>query len=230
MRRIMRWQRAQPQTLVERIGWGNPDPDDINDLDLANFRREWDALDSSSWGEEEWLSESPRVLGRSIGLSRQSQATFNRLVNHRRHLASTREALVLPSEPASNSPDPGYTIVHVATGIMGSFLVESGCGTVLAKSYSNELKPRYIADSTPRLFYGYGVGRRLYLAAHALWPNVRWQDGAVQATSQSLRKGLHSANAFTWQDSQCQECLCPWRTASRAKLERHHLEAVTRRV
>lgn len=93
---------------------------------------------------DEWEFESPGLLRRDSGLSPQSLATFRSLVDHRRELASTREALVLP-----NAAEPGFTIVHVANGIMASFLDRSGWGSVFAKSYSNPLKPTYLEDSMP---------------------------------------------------------------------------------
>lgn len=96
--------------------------------------------------------ESPGLLRRDSGLSPQSLAIFGSLVDRRRELASTREAFVLP-----NATEPGFTIVHVVTGIMASFRDRSGWGTVLAKSYSNPLKPTYLEDSVPLHFYSYGL-------------------------------------------------------------------------
>lgn len=224
--RLLWWKKVRAQRFVDRVAWADSDSMDVDQSELGGFRIELRDLDHSSWGEDEWEFESPTLLRREIGLSDSSLETFRRLVRHRRSVAATVEGLCLPSQRSSDEPNPGFTIVHLATGIMASFYVQkSGFGRILAKSYSNPFKPAEIKDQIPRHFYGYGIGRRIYLAAHALWPKIRWEDGASRATSKSLRKALHRQNPFVWEDKLCVDCpnnATSWRSARNEDFKHAH--------
>jgi|JI10StandDraft_1071094.scaffolds.fasta_scaffold83564_5 hypothetical protein len=223
--RLVPWRTTVP-SLIEQIGWANPDPADVDRSALAGFRVEWDSVDTSCWTEDEWQFESPSAWRHTGDLSQSARATFARLIEHRRAIAATRDAVCLPNRQATDDAlCAGYSLVHVATGITASFYVNSsGRGTVFAKSYSNPFLPAGLPDRTPSQFYGYGVGRRLYLASHALWPQLRWDDNALRSTSHDLRQALHEIDPFTWQDKKCLSCRRPngWHEQSRPELERRH--------
>lgn len=178
------------------------------------MRAELVDLDDRPGHDDEVQFESPGLLDRSQEIGERSISTLRVLVEERRRHAQNPTVLVLPNKncPELFAAHPGYTLVHHETGIMASFYVEaSGLGCIVAKSYSNPLLddallPPERRRPMPKHFYGYGVGRRLYLAAHSLWPHIRWQDGAVRSTSRALRSRLHSMDPYVWQDRDC--CLC----------------------
>lgn len=226
LKRLWFWRTTPPQPKVKRVGWAIDIPPDLDNGKLGNFRREWANLNPSLADTDELNFESPSLLSRGIGLSSAAHQTFQRIVDHRRSITSDQEALCLPSIKQADAEESGYTLVHVATAIMASFYVDhTGFGRVLAKSYGNQFISTELGDHLPEHFCGYGVGRRLYLAANALWPNVRWRDAASRTTSEALRQWLHQMNPYVWQDKKCSTCISSgivWRKAYSGQINRVH--------
>lgn len=223
------WSRARhakPSLLIDAIGQTSPIPGDIDEIALADFTIELEDIDSPDIDTDELIFESPILLKRDIGLSNATRATFAQLVAHRRTVAATAPTLCLPNRNNDDLLEDGYTLVHVATGLIASFvLADNGQGSVLAKGYSNPYMPQRLVDQFTPQFCGYGVGRRLYLAAHELWPDIRWQDNAVRASSKALRVTLHRINPYVWQDRQCETCQynrTSWKNSTQAELRKPH--------
>lgn len=216
-------ERFDPVPMWHTIGWAahESEPEELEEiLALDNMRFELSEREDRPGYDEEGQFESPTLLQADSGLSPQSRAVLQRLVDQRRAHALTPTVLALPNKPDPYLPDldPGYTLAHHATGIMASFYLQhTGFGGVFAKSYSNtrldpDLVPPEHRRTIPQHFYGYGVGRRLYLTAHALWPEIRWEDGALRSTSHALRSRLHTEDPYTWHDKTCPNCSPFWRS------------------
>lgn len=212
--RLPRWVPQAQETLLESVGWA----------------------DVPRWGEEEDArlarSLDPHGLPRPLTPSRWLDLAENdvppspqlRLRGRERvgAVVSTRQALVVRNRVDKylvQVADPGFSVVHVATGLLASFFVEhDGFGTVFAKSYQNSLTPRSIPSRVPQRFWGHGVGGRLYRAAGVLWPQVRWRDDAVRSTSAHLRVWLHAADPWVWESATC-ACRPLWWRGSREEVE-----------
>lgn len=234
------WQLARPwvirpqadPTLFDRIAWASPNPSDLTTFDSGAVGIELNNLADSTWSQDEYDFQAPTLLQRDIGLSDGAKNSFARMVEHRRAIAATTPAICMPNVVTTGRLEAGYTIVHVATGITVSFTIHTnGFGQVVAKSYSNDLKPAALPDRSPSHFYGYGIGRRLYQGAHALWPKVRWADYAARSTSKALRSALHQFDPFIWQDISCDVCAdrsVDWWTWPRNDISHAHAKVPVR--
>lgn len=227
-RRLWPWREAfDPMPMWHSTGWAQredqADPEDVGQwLAQVKMRVELEELEDRVGHEDEVEYQSPLLLQRSGEISADALTTLTTLVEQRREHAQSTLVLALPNKPDPYlfQAHPGYTLVHHATGIMASFYLEaSGLGQVVAKSYSNPLidttwVPRAARGVMPKHFYGYGVGRRLYLTAHTLWPDIRWEDAALRSTSHALRSRLHEIDPYTWHDKTCPACSHAWRRAT----------------
>lgn len=218
------WGIRFPDRIANRIGWAKEDPPGIDHIQRRRLRQELLERTGTLCDYEMVDMEAPRLQQLPLRLSTDSEALLQQLIDHRRRMSAAPQTIFVKSPPVSGCADPGYTMIHVATGITASFyLNHNGKGGVLAKAYSNPHKPPQFPNGNPTRFQGYGVGRRLYLAAHALWPTVRWQDTSARDTTRSLRHHLHQIDPYTWQDKHCPHgCSAEWWSTTRARMQELH--------
>lgn len=99
-------------------------------------------------------------------------------------------------------------IQHRASGLRAMFMLHGdGFGEVASTPSSvKSIVPGYPTESQKwRDFLGLGIGRRIYNNGHSLHPGVRWISKAGTPYAEGLRKKLHAADPYTWEDK-CQWC------------------------
>lgn len=109
--------------------------------------------------------------------------------------------------------DDKLTVVvqHAASGLRARFTGHPGssAGVVMSKPWDipsiNPDDPHDGGYDWER-FTGLGIGRRLYLAAADLAPQLRWPRGLVSTYAEPLRDRLHAADPFRWDGASCHWC------------------------
>ena len=143
-----------------------------------------------------------------------TSVTAGTLIRHRLTVAAfadhTRDTVAhykdIAAEPITISnntgPDgPAVHVAHPATGLHAHFTLDAD-GTFGAVN----------SDSDPSAvtYTGLGIGTRLYLAAAAQLPDVRWRDCTVSSEyGHGIRRALHAADPWRWQDKTCPACRDP---------------------
>lgn len=122
-------------------------------------------------------------------------------------------------------------IQHRASGLRAMFMLHgNGFGEVSSTpSNVKSIDPGYPSECQEwRDFLGLGIGRSIYAEGHSLFPHVRWISKASTPYAEGLRKKLHAANPYTWEDK-CQWCetkaknlgISSWKAADRSFFANH---------
>ena len=124
--------------------------------------------------------------------------------------------------------DAMTVLQHAASGLRGRFALDTfdGFGDVFSKPYDiPSIDPDNPQDDGNRWerYAGLGIGRRLYLAAAALNPHIRWRAGVQSPYAAPLRTRLHNSDPYRWagQCSWCTERQISWRDVDAAELSEH---------
>lgn len=124
--------------------------------------------------------------------------------------------------------EPMTVLQHAASGLRGRFAIDpiDGFGDIYSKPYHvPSINPEAPHDdgSHWERYARLGIGRRLYLAAAALYPHARWRVSVMSSHAQPLRSRLHNADPYRWAAhcGWCQTRPINWRTASPSAFAQH---------
>lgn len=189
-------------------------------LDQAWEWRDERDFDSIPNSPNHWVPQIPEVDG--LVTKEFMRSSAQKRIDERTLIATTPDLL---HECIIFDGCEAMTIQHRASGLRALFILHGdGFGEVSATpSNVFSIDPEYPRECQEwRDLLGLGIGRQIYAEGHSLLPGVRWISKAGTPYAKRLRKKLHAADPYTWED-ECRWCadevvklgLGSWKAADR---------------